>query len=90
MTRGGFVLARGGRLRIIRSGPVPGILPGATPQTIRPSGLLIPRRMRMTRTIAAMLLVVTAALAGCNTVAGVGQDISKGGQAISDTAEKAK
>lgn len=39
---------------------------------------------------AAMLLVATAALAGCNTVAGVGQDISKGGQAISDTAEKAK
>ncbi|MBR8004904.1 entericidin A/B family lipoprotein [Burkholderia vietnamiensis] len=26
----------------------------------------------------------------CNTVAGMGQDISKGGQAISDTAEKAK
>ncbi|ABI89739.1 entericidin A/B family lipoprotein [Burkholderia ambifaria] len=44
----------------------------------------------MTRTIAAVLLVVTAALAGCNTVAGVGQDISKGGQAISDSAEKAK
>ncbi|MDW9231406.1 entericidin EcnA/B family protein [Burkholderia cepacia] len=69
---------------------MPGVLPGTAPHTIRPSGLLIRRRMRMTRTIAAMLLVVTAALAGCNTVAGVGQDISKGGQAISDTAEKAK
>jgi predicted small secreted protein len=54
------------------------------------SGLLTRRRLKMTRTIAAVLLLVTAALAGCNTVAGVGQDISKGGQAISDTAEKAK
>lgn len=44
----------------------------------------------MTRTFAAVMLVVNAALAGCNTIAGVGQDISKGGQAISDTAEKAK
>ena len=44
----------------------------------------------MTRTFAAVLLVVTAALAGCNTIAGVGQDISKGGQAIIDTAENAK
>lgn len=44
----------------------------------------------MTRTFTAVLLFVTAALAGCNTIAGVGQDISKGGQAISDTAEKAK
>ncbi|WP_269505784.1 entericidin A/B family lipoprotein [Burkholderia sp. IMCC1007] len=44
----------------------------------------------MTRTIAAMLLVMTAALAGCNTVAGMGEDISKGGHAISDSAEKAK
>ncbi|AOK31908.1 MULTISPECIES: entericidin A/B family lipoprotein [Burkholderia] len=44
----------------------------------------------MNRVIAAALLIFTAALAGCNTIAGVGQDISKGGQAISNTAEKAK
>ncbi len=44
----------------------------------------------MTRSIAAVLLILTAALAGCNTIAGAGQDISKGGQAISDTADKAK
>ncbi|ABA52133.1 entericidin A/B family lipoprotein [Burkholderia pseudomallei] len=44
----------------------------------------------MNRAIAAALLILTAALAGCNTIAGVGQDISKGGQAISNTAEKAK
>lgn len=44
----------------------------------------------MNRAIAAALLILTAVLAGCNTIAGVGQDISKGGQAISNTAEKAK
>ncbi|ALK33274.1 MULTISPECIES: entericidin A/B family lipoprotein [Burkholderia] len=44
----------------------------------------------MTRSIAAVLLVLTAALAGCNTIAGAGQDISSGGNAISNTAEKAK
>ena len=43
----------------------------------------------MTRTIAAMLLVVTARLPVA-TRSPVGQDISKGGQAISDSAEKAK
>lgn len=90
MTLGGAVLARGLRLRIIRSGPVSGSVPGASRTRFARMGMLIRRRMRMTRTIAAMLLVVTAALAGCNTVAGVGQDISKGGQAISDSAEKAK
>lgn len=26
----------------------------------------------------------------CNTIAGAGQDLSKGGQAITDTAEKAE
>jgi entericidin B len=44
----------------------------------------------MTRLIALLLIAGTAALAGCNTVAGAGQDISKGGNAISNTAEQAK
>ncbi|CAB3747280.1 entericidin A/B family lipoprotein [Paraburkholderia humisilvae] len=46
----------------------------------------------MTRLIALLLFVFTgtATLSACNTVSGAGQDISKGGQAISDTAEKAK
>jgi predicted small secreted protein len=29
-------------------------------------------------------------LAGCNTMAGAGQDISKGGDALTNSAEKAK
>ncbi|WP_345810993.1 entericidin A/B family lipoprotein [Paraburkholderia sp. PREW-6R] len=44
----------------------------------------------MNRLIALLLIAGTAALAGCNTVAGAGQDISKGGNAISNTAEQAK
>jgi entericidin B len=44
----------------------------------------------MTRIIALLLIAGTTLLAGCNTVAGAGQDISKGGQAIHNTAEEAK
>ncbi|WP_144112718.1 entericidin A/B family lipoprotein [Paraburkholderia sp. BCC1886] len=44
----------------------------------------------MNRLIALLLIAGTAALAGCNTVAGAGQDISSGGHAISNTAEQAK
>ncbi|CAN0628331.1 bacteriolytic entericidin B lipoprotein [Burkholderia multivorans] len=44
----------------------------------------------MMRVIALFLIAGTALLAGCNTVAGAGEDISKGGQAIHNTAEKAK
>ncbi|CAG4885654.1 entericidin A/B family lipoprotein [Paraburkholderia gardini] len=45
----------------------------------------------MTRLIALLLLAGSAMLVtGCNTVAGAGQDISKGGNAISNSAEKAK
>jgi entericidin B len=44
----------------------------------------------MTRLIALLLIAGTAALAGCNTVSGAGQDISKGGQAISNSAEQHK
>lgn len=46
----------------------------------------------MTRLIALLLivgtLVGTAALAACNTVAGAGQDLSKGGNAITNSADK--
>jgi predicted small secreted protein len=44
----------------------------------------------MSRLIALLLIAGTAALAGCNTVSGAGQDISKGGQAISNSAEEHK
>jgi entericidin B len=46
----------------------------------------------MARLLALLLFVAagTATLSACNTVAGAGQDISSGGQAISNTAEKAK
>jgi len=48
------------------------------------------REINMTRLIALLLIAGTAALAGCNTVSGAGQDISKGGQAISNSAEEHK
>ncbi|HEY4350737.1 MAG TPA: entericidin A/B family lipoprotein [Paraburkholderia sp.] len=46
----------------------------------------------MARLIALLLFVAagTATLSACNTVSGAGQDISKGGQAISNSADKAK
>jgi entericidin B len=44
----------------------------------------------MRQIVALFLIAATAVLAGCNTVAGAGQDISKGGQAIRNSAEKAK
>jgi predicted small secreted protein len=46
--------------------------------------------MNMTRLIALLLIAGTAALAGCNTISGAGQDISKGGQAIHNSAEEHK
>lgn len=42
----------------------------------------------MTRLIAFLLLVGTLSLTACNTVAGAGQDISKGGHAITNSAER--
>lgn len=42
----------------------------------------------MTRLIALFLLGGTVLLTACNTVAGAGQDISKGGHAITISAEK--
>ncbi|WP_322103399.1 entericidin A/B family lipoprotein [Paraburkholderia sp. J41] len=44
----------------------------------------------MSRYLALTFAFLAVTLAACNTVAGAGQDISKGGNAISDTAEKAK
>ncbi|MGF6998879.1 entericidin A/B family lipoprotein [Paraburkholderia sp. GAS32] len=44
----------------------------------------------MIRLIAWMLIAGTAVLGGCNTMAGAGQDISKGGQAIKNEAQEAK
>jgi predicted small secreted protein len=44
----------------------------------------------MTRLIALLLITSTTLLAGCNTIAGAGEDISKGGQAIHNSAEQAK
>ncbi len=48
--------------------------------------------MRNKYSITAALLALVAAgplLAACQTTAGIGQDISKGGQAITNSAEKA-
>ncbi|HEY2021230.1 entericidin A/B family lipoprotein [Paraburkholderia sp.] len=45
----------------------------------------------MTRLIALLLVVGTAMVAtGCNTMAGAGQDISSGGNALTNSAEKNK
>jgi len=44
----------------------------------------------MTRIIAVALALFSVTLAACNTIAGAGQDLSRGGQAITNSAEKAK
>ncbi len=44
----------------------------------------------MNRLIALLVVAATAALAGCNTMAGAGQDLSAGGHAITNSAEQAK
>lgn len=44
----------------------------------------------MMRFVALFLIAATAVLVGCNTIAGAGEDVSKGGQAIHNSAEKAK
>jgi predicted small secreted protein len=44
----------------------------------------------MTRLIALLLIASTTLLGSCNTIAGAGEDISKGGQAIHNSAEQAK
>ncbi|MGN6651847.1 entericidin A/B family lipoprotein [Trinickia sp.] len=42
----------------------------------------------MTRLIAFLLLVSSLSLTACHTVAGAGQDISNGGHAITNSAER--
>ena len=44
----------------------------------------------MTRLIALVLLTSTVFLTACNTVAGAGQDIQKGGSAIENSADEHK
>ncbi|SDB82381.1 entericidin A/B family lipoprotein [Paraburkholderia lycopersici] len=44
----------------------------------------------MSRYFAFALALVAVTLAACNTIAGAGEDISRGGQAITNSAEKAK
>ncbi len=44
----------------------------------------------MTKYISALLAAACLALAGCNTVAGIGDDIKAGGEKITGTSEKAK
>lgn len=44
----------------------------------------------MCRYLAFALALFTVTLAACNTVAGAGEDLSKGGQAITNEAEKMK
>jgi entericidin B len=39
------------------------------------------------RIVALTLAVTATALAGCNTIAGVGKDVERGGQVIRDTAK---
>jgi entericidin B len=53
------------------------------------AGISTSRGTHMTRFIAMLLLAgATIAATGCNTMAGAGQDISKGGNAITNSAEK--
>lgn len=42
----------------------------------------------MKKTVYAMLLAFVFALAGCNTVQGLGQDIQKGGQVLEGAGKK--
>ena len=40
--------------------------------------------------LGALLVAATVSLAGCNTTAGVGQDVSATGHAVTNSAEKVK
>jgi entericidin B len=48
------------------------------------------RKTDMRRYLGIALALFTVTLAACNTMAGFGQDLSKGGNAITNSAEKAK
>jgi predicted small secreted protein len=42
----------------------------------------------MKKTFALLIAALSLALAGCNTVAGIGKDVQKGGQVLEDAAKK--
>ncbi|WP_051532197.1 entericidin A/B family lipoprotein [Brackiella oedipodis] len=44
--------------------------------------------MSLKKLLSAFAVIGLLAVAGCNTMEGVGHDISKGGQALSNSAEK--
>lgn len=44
----------------------------------------------MTRYFAIALALFAVTLTACNTIAGAGEDVSKGGNAVTNSAEKAK
>jgi predicted small secreted protein len=44
----------------------------------------------MKRLITLMVLSLIAGLIGCNTIEGAGEDIERGGEAVSDTAKEVK
>lgn len=44
----------------------------------------------MTRLFALLLIAASATLAGCNTMAGAGEDISHGGHALTHSADEHK
>jgi len=48
------------------------------------------RPFMYSRFIAALLVLATLALAACNTMQGLGQDIEHGGEKLQDSAKKAK
>jgi predicted small secreted protein len=42
----------------------------------------------MKKTFALLIATLSLVLAGCNTVAGIGKDVQKGGQVLQDAAKK--
>jgi entericidin B len=44
----------------------------------------------MTKLISVLLLVLSGALAGCNTMEGVGKDVERGGEKLQDSAKDAR
>jgi predicted small secreted protein len=62
-----------------------------TPEQVRPSGrALTPffQEDTMKKLVAFFLLLVFAGLAGCNTMEGLGKDVSRGGDKLSDEARE--
>ena len=48
------------------------------------------QRTLLTMLMLSTLAIATAALAGCNTIEGAGEDVSAAGSAVSKTAEETK